>query len=189
MSSYAFQHHHNCLSSELCSSLRTYFDASPTSAHLGMRQEGENVHLPSMRLDITDKRSLKLVGIPLRTKVHEAVAKECDAFFDGAYRFKRFTVRRYSPSDRDSCDWHVDACDLSFVIFVGGNCSEGDGGDLVLGDGPTPDRIVSRALQTEGSMVVFEGRKVMHMVEPVLSGVRYTVVLFVDKKHLRSCNK
>ena len=75
------------------------------------------------------------------------------------------------------------------VKVVGGNCSEGDGGDLVLGDGPTPDRIVSRALQTEGSMVVFEGRKVMHMVEPVLSGVRYTVVLFVDKKHLRSCNK
>ena len=106
------------------------------------------------------------------------------------YRYKRFTVRRYSNADRDGCNWHVDGCDLSIVIFVGGTCGEGDGGDLVLGDDDTPaalKRVVPREEQAEGSMVVFEGSKINHMVTQVTAGTRYAVVLFVDEHVRRAC--
>ena len=190
-SSYSFSHTQNVLSLRLCTALRIYFDASPSSAHLGMRQEGENMHLPSMRLDITNKRALKIVNMPLRNLVHEAVIATgiLDNFFS-EYRFKRFTVRRYSKADRDGCEWHVDGSDLACVIFCGGTCAgPNSGGDLVFGQGATPDRVLKRVDQTEGSMAVFQGCEIEHMVTPVQDGTRYAVVLFLNEKKTRSCTK
>ena len=190
--SYFYTHQYNILPLDLCAALRTYFDESPSSAHLGMRQEGENMHLPSMRLDITDKRAKKITKLPLRTLVHEAVTASgvLKQFFSpNTYRFKRFTVRRYSKADRDGCNWHVDGSDLAVVIFCGGTCVDSEsGGDLVMGEGETPDRILKRVDQTEGSMAVFQGCEISHMVTPVTKGTRYTVVLFLNVKHERKCN-
>jgi hypothetical protein len=186
---YAFDHSFNVLSPQLCLSLRQYFDLSPKSSHLGQRQEGENMHMPSCRLDITDKRGLKSTNVALRTEVMKAVAPAIQSFFPtSSYKFKRFTIRRYSPVDRDGCDWHTDACDLSLIIFVGGTCVEGSGGDLVLGDGQVPHKVVARSAQEEGSMILFEGCKVNHSATPVTDGNRYVVVLFIDEKILRTCN-
>ena len=69
--------------------------AAPASSHLGMRQEGENMHLPSCRIDITDRRAKKLTGVNLRAEIHDAIAAT------GAYReyfgddaSYRYVVRR-----------------------------------------------------------------------------------------------
>jgi hypothetical protein len=177
-------------SPELCLALRDYYDRSPRSCHLNAGQEGENTHLPSCRLEISDQRSLKSTNVALRTEIHNAIAPAIQSFFkDSSYRFKRFTVRRYSPKDRDSCNWHIDACDLSLLIFVGGTCVEGGGGDLIMGEGPTPNRVVRRIEQKEGSMVLFEGCKIVHSATPVTLGDRYVVVLFINRYVARTCVK
>ena len=75
--------------------------AAPASAHLGMRQEGENMHLPSCRIDITDRRAKKLTGVNLRAEIHDAIAAT------GAYReyfgedaSHRYVVRREGGQGR-----------------------------------------------------------------------------------------
>tara|TARA_B110000091_G_C13609438_1_gene388149 strand:- start:8 stop:718 length:711 start_codon:yes stop_codon:yes gene_type:complete len=188
--SYTFDHSNGVLSPELCLALRDYYDRSPRSCHLNAGQEGENTHLPSCRLEISDRRGLKSTNVALRTEIHNAIAPAIQSFFkDSSYRFKRFTVRRYSPKDRDSCNWHIDACDLSLLIFVGGTCVEGGGGDLIMGEGPTPNRVVRRIEQKEGSMVLFEGCKIVHSATPVTLGDRYVVVLFINRYVARTCVK
>jgi|UPI00048AF91A hypothetical protein len=180
------------LNEELMKDLRSYYDNSPRSAHLGKRQEGENKHFPSCRIEVTDKRSKKLGLGKLRTLILNAILKqnvfkELGWGEDVRCLFKRFTIRRYDPlkteHDRDSCAYHIDGCDISFVFFLGGGGFEG--GNLIFGKGD--DKIsMPGTMQEAGTMLVFEGCKVEHTVLPITGGQRYSIVLFCDKRVNRS---
>ena len=93
-------------------------------------------------------------------------------------------MRRYSKFDRSSCDWHIDGCDLAVVVFLGDSFT---GGSLIFGEDKNSQNVITAQQQEKGTAVIFEGCNVSHCVQPIESGTRYSVVIFINKKTPRKC--
>ena len=174
----------NVLSAETCASLIKFFEAAPKSKHLSRRDEAENIHQPSMSISLRDQRGKHTLLSDVKAAMLRSSSLRSRGFAENEFLFRRFSIRRYEPATpnhatRDSCDWHTDVGDLSVLFWVGGSF---EGGDLVIGPNCETQLRLQGNRQHAGTMVLFEGGRVLHMAEPVTSGVRYVGVIFMDRR-------
>ena len=195
-SSYFFVSHKQALQPELCNALIAYYDKAPVHCHLGKIQEGDSFRgkgqkrLSSCSLEITNNQSNRLVGRKLRTELENVINKtkvlDSLGLGPGKRRFRRFTLRKYSPEDRPGVGWHIDATEAAIIIFLGDPGSF-EGGTLRFGQDENTQRVVNTENQEKGTMIVFEGCNVYHSVDDVTKGARYAAVLFLNRHVARNC--
>lgn len=151
------------LSDESCKSIIEW-----TSKHINDKILDTVDGLPEWQVTVVQKIMEKLCTV---TEIRNIVQIAYDKY--PSISNADFYIRKYGDGARENLPWHADQTVVSFTIHLS-NYFEYEGGDFVFIEG----KEIKRSSELKKGCGVFHSGDVIHSIEPVTKGNRWSLVSF-----------